>query len=51
MTDGRRFTTGSIRGAVGEKGDKGDKGDTGERGEKGDTFVRKFISLQYNKKE
>lgn len=36
MTDGRRFTTGSIRGAVGEKGDKGDKGDTGERGEKGD---------------
>lgn len=37
MTDGRRFTTGSIRGAVGEKGDKGDKGDTGERGEKGET--------------
>ena len=36
LTDGRRFTTGSIRGAVGEKGDKGDKGDTGERGEKGD---------------
>lgn len=35
LTDGRRFTTGSIRGAVGEKGDKGDKGDTGERGERG----------------
>ena len=35
MTDGREFTTGSIRGAVGEKGDKGDKGDTGERGPQG----------------
>ena len=35
LTDGRRFTTGSIRGAVGEKGDKGDKGDTGERGPQG----------------
>lgn len=40
MTDGRRFTTGSIRGAVGEKGDKGDKGDTGERGEKGEQGER-----------
>lgn len=36
MTDGREFTTGSIRGAVGEKGDKGDKGDTGEKGEQGE---------------
>lgn len=35
LTDGREFTTGSIRGAVGEKGDKGDKGDTGERGPQG----------------
>lgn len=40
MTDGREFTTGSIRGAVGEKGDKGDKGDTGERGEKGEQGER-----------
>lgn len=40
LTDGRRFTTGSIRGAVGEKGDKGDKGDTGERGEKGEQGER-----------
>lgn len=40
LTDGREFTTGSIRGAVGEKGDKGDKGDTGERGEKGEQGER-----------
>lgn len=40
LTDGRRFTTGSIRGTVGEKGDKGDKGDTGERGEKGEQGER-----------
>ena len=46
MTDGRRFTTGSIRGAVGEKGDKGDKGDTGERGEKGEQGERGLQGIQ-----
>lgn len=30
MTDGREFTTGSVRGAIGEQGAKGDKGDAGD---------------------
>lgn len=35
MTDGREFTTGSVRGAIGEQGAKGDTGIQGEKGETG----------------